>query len=433
MTLPNRGSSIPELRQAAGGQLGANEHFALAMLDDSGQLDPGFIGSEAVSNGRGRIVHRILDRSRALAVDIDDEKRIVAVGVAATTGVPSRFAVARYLTTGIPDLHFGGAVISTSPFASQFKAQPPPNGRGFVTLDFNIAGLTNCRATGVIAVLEPDGSIIVVGHGQNAEPPFRQAAVVARLTKFGGLDPSFGLATVVDQDGNPTPPDSNLAAGGTVVETTPQGVPVSYGRGFVVVKHPFENLFVRGVARTDSSLEANAPNNDAQHNFLVSGTAEGWLPAAFVLMFTAHGRYLPAVVPLKSDFEVPDSAGFFNNSKHGAYCVNGVTYFAYESEVPESDGLGWMTYGVPYGDHAGAGRGNGPDGAPTTGFGIFVNPHAAAEAGETGLTQSHGEEAPRLHIAVPGSTTGWMSGLRTPSVAAVAQILGGARCHQRAQ
>jgi uncharacterized delta-60 repeat protein len=131
--------------------------------------DDGSLDREFGSAGTGIVRIGLADSARALVVQPDD-KIVVAGSVAGSDG--GDFAVARFLSTGVPDPEFGG-------------------GDGFVTTDFGDEDIANAVALGL------NNAIVVVGSsGDSAEcDPFSDACVfaVARYNADGSPDTSFDV------------------------------------------------------------------------------------------------------------------------------------------------------------------------------------------------------------------------------------------------
>ena len=106
------------------------------------------------------------DRARSAALQPDG--RIVAAGFAISqNGGVQNFAVARYTSNGILDTSFSGD--------------------GKTQIDFG-----NCCQSATKVLLQSDGKIIAVGgsNGESSEDDF----LIARLTRRGALDATFGIA-----------------------------------------------------------------------------------------------------------------------------------------------------------------------------------------------------------------------------------------------
>jgi uncharacterized delta-60 repeat protein len=119
---------------AAGGRFSneVKERFALARYDPSGALDPTF-------GGDGRVVTGFAGDAFASGVAIHTDGKIVAAGrLTPFRGDGSKFALARYNTSGAPDPTFGGD--------------------GKVTTGFDPRGAS---ANGV--AIQADGKIVVAG------------------------------------------------------------------------------------------------------------------------------------------------------------------------------------------------------------------------------------------------------------------------------
>jgi uncharacterized delta-60 repeat protein len=141
---------------AGWGARGSQGGFGLARYKQSGALDATF-------GLRGKVASPLRKRSGASAVALQPDGKIVAAGYAGGDFANTfRFAVARYTTKGRLDHTFGS--------------------RGFVATKFG-SGEAFATAVG----LQPDGKIIAAGSNSDA-----QVVTLARYTRTGALDPSFG-------------------------------------------------------------------------------------------------------------------------------------------------------------------------------------------------------------------------------------------------
>ena len=137
--------------------------FAVARFSSSGSPDVSF-------NGTGVALTNFESEDRAAAVLLQSDGKIVAVGTASPEPAAGlRFALARYNANGSLDSSFGqnGQVVTT------------PGG---------------VWASAENALLQPDGKIIVVGSSW-ANPSF--VSTLARYDVHGNLDPSFGSGGII--------------------------------------------------------------------------------------------------------------------------------------------------------------------------------------------------------------------------------------------
>jgi uncharacterized delta-60 repeat protein len=138
---------------------GGSPTFAVARYTSTGSLDASFGSSGKVTTSFGGV------DDRAAGVVVQADGRIVAAGFTRMAiGGSSRFALARYNTTGSQDTSFGSS--------------------GLVTTSF---GGVNDQAAGV--TLQADGRIVAAGTAGTSSRPF---VGVARYTTSGSLDTSFG-------------------------------------------------------------------------------------------------------------------------------------------------------------------------------------------------------------------------------------------------
>lgn len=175
-----------------------------------GDLDPTF-GPD------GRVTTAFPGGSRATAVAIQADEKIVAVGAAAGPSSTGDFAVARYEPDGSLDATFGDAGMVTTALGGGWdEAQSvviQGNGRivvagtdswlrfalvryladGELDSSFGVGGIVRTNfapgqdvAWGV--AIQPDGKIVAVGAAGFAQEGFR----LARYRRDGSLDPTFG-------------------------------------------------------------------------------------------------------------------------------------------------------------------------------------------------------------------------------------------------
>ena len=139
----------------------SNSRFAVARYQTTGLLDPTF-----ASNGKVTTPFGSPSIASAASVAIQTDGRIVAAGYSGS-GSNSRFALARYLTTGALDTTFAG------------------NGKVTTTLGPYSEGTS-------LAIQPSDGKIVAAGNAIQAN---KGVFAVARYDPTtGGLDTSFGNA-----------------------------------------------------------------------------------------------------------------------------------------------------------------------------------------------------------------------------------------------
>lgn len=176
LALQPDGAILAGGKTLAGGDFGG--WFVLRFLSD-GTLDASF-GADGVVrtdvNGRGVV-------AEALDLVVQPDGRILAGGSTESVqiGLPSDFAIARYLADGTPDTTWGedGLVVTT-------------------VLDESESGTTPATPVRALA-LQPDGRVLAIGGGAL---PTRSAMhlFVARYLDDGTLDPSWGEAGVARPD-----------------------------------------------------------------------------------------------------------------------------------------------------------------------------------------------------------------------------------------
>jgi uncharacterized delta-60 repeat protein len=147
-----------------------NPQFAVAALSSSGAIDTAFDGGKVLFGSIG-------DSINGLAVQKNGD--IVAAGSATVNGV-SQIAVARLLTTGKLDTHFGNKGIETNAVGSVYDS----------------ASSVAIQSNGAIVVAGLTGS----GSGNSLSSDF----VVQRYTSAGKLDRSFAGGTVTTSFGQPS-------------------------------------------------------------------------------------------------------------------------------------------------------------------------------------------------------------------------------------
>jgi uncharacterized delta-60 repeat protein len=228
---------------------GKNQDFALSRYLPNGALDPTFgLGGKVVTSFG-------TDNDGAVALLRQPDGKLIAVGTAGSDfATKGEFALARYLPNGTLDPSFGSG--------------------GKVTTSFG------ARASAAAAVLQPDGSIVVLGGSSGR-------FALARYLPSGALDASFGSGgKVTTSFGND--------ADGVDVSLDLQGRIVAVGTLFSVTKVPKFFLVARytpagsldttftlsGVVRTTfgdgiTAAQAGAIQGD---KILVAGfyAATGW-------------------------------------------------------------------------------------------------------------------------------------------------------------
>jgi uncharacterized delta-60 repeat protein len=129
-----------------------------------GDLDPAFGGTGIVITD----LANNFDQANAVAVQVDGS--IVAAGFTSPGGGNASFLLARYTSTGSPDLSFGGT--------------------GYVT-----TAIGSGDAVINALVLQPDGNLVVAGSSAvGAKTVF---ALARYISATGALDPSFGTGGIV--------------------------------------------------------------------------------------------------------------------------------------------------------------------------------------------------------------------------------------------
>ena len=232
----------------SGGDL--DNDFALARYNPDGTLDPSF------GNG-GIVLTDFADGEEAYALALQADGKLVAAGIAATSGIGQMFGLARYNPDGSLDPGFGSGGTVTTAFASGI-VQPSglavqPDGKlvaaGSVlvgsTLDFALVRYrpdgtldrTFGKAGRVITeftpndddaqalVLQADGKLVLAGSA-NVSGHFDFA--LARYRPDGKLDRTFGKTGKVTTDF--TGPDDSDAANALALQ--PDGKLVAAGFAF---------------------------------------------------------------------------------------------------------------------------------------------------------------------------------------------------------
>ncbi|MQY30469.1 delta-60 repeat domain-containing protein [Nocardia aurantia] len=143
-----------------------------------GTLDIGF-------GAHGKVWSPVGPESRARAVAVQPDGRIVAAGVTRDTAQGDNFAIVRYLPDGTEDPAFGD--------------------KGVVSADFD--GRSDVAAA---VLVQPDGRIVAVGTSRGDGDG--DIIAVARYTADGRPDPAFGVAGQVSTDLGSRADHGNAAA-----------------------------------------------------------------------------------------------------------------------------------------------------------------------------------------------------------------------------
>ncbi|HEY1358577.1 MAG TPA: hypothetical protein VGF21_09745 [Thermoleophilaceae bacterium] len=141
-------------------------HFFVARFDSGGTLDPTFDGDSGTGNGIVETRNIPGSNSRASAMVIQADDKIVVAGTTESPTNDTDFALARYLPNGKLDTSFGG-------------------GDGIVTTDFD-----NFVDLGLAVGLASGGGIIV-GGWSDVDSVGNHHFALARYTAAGVLDPGF--------------------------------------------------------------------------------------------------------------------------------------------------------------------------------------------------------------------------------------------------
>ncbi|NJO00104.1 MAG: hypothetical protein HC875_41335 [Anaerolineales bacterium] len=152
----------PDGKIVAGGvSSGIPDRFALARYTITGTLDNTF-------GNNGSVTTTVGTNGSIMAIAIQPDSKIIAVG-SGTSGGQTVFALARYTVTGSMDSTFGYNGIVTTPIGS--------------------------NASGRAVVLQSDGKILVAGRSSIGNLPLTFA--LTRYTITGSLDSTFGNSGVV--------------------------------------------------------------------------------------------------------------------------------------------------------------------------------------------------------------------------------------------
>jgi uncharacterized delta-60 repeat protein len=179
-----------------------SKDFALARFSPNGVLDRSFGDGGLVTENR-----RVLTTDIIHGIVIQPDGRIVVAGVSfedvLTLSPHGDFLVARYLSTGKPDLTFGIGGLTTTDFGNGSYDEP------------------------YAVVLQPDGKVVLGGYTNSGNDPGvlfgADQLALARYLPSGLLDPSFGHGGKVVFDGGSLDerilalalaPDGSLVAGG---------------------------------------------------------------------------------------------------------------------------------------------------------------------------------------------------------------------------
>ena len=158
----------PKLRAfAMAGLLGLAASRTLAAAD--GALDPSFNGSGMATVAVGGIAVGL-----AAAAQPDGKVLVAGRSELPTPSDPDNvaFVIARHNADGTADSTFG------------------PLHDGAVTVDFDLGEPGQRQDVATAIALQPDGRIVVAGYATVGS--FERHLAVARLTRFGILDPTFG-------------------------------------------------------------------------------------------------------------------------------------------------------------------------------------------------------------------------------------------------
>jgi uncharacterized delta-60 repeat protein len=193
---------------AAGYSVGAHNNFALARFNPDGSVDNSF-------SGDGKLITDFIVGSRAYALEIQPDGKILAAGYAG-----SNIGIARYLPDGTPDNSFAGPAKQAITFGSFSLAkalaiQPDQkiliagytvdnfghqdfgllrlNTNGSLDLSFSGDGKQSTEFLGdddmaEDVVLQPDAKIILAGSAENAGIPH---FALSRYNPDGSPDNSF--------------------------------------------------------------------------------------------------------------------------------------------------------------------------------------------------------------------------------------------------
>ena len=193
---------------------GFNYNIALARYKVDGSLDTSF-------GMGGMAVFDLLSQVSIFDVELQSDGRIVVAGfITFDSSLPAvDFFVARFTSSGSPDLSFGG-------------------GDGFESTDF-----FNPRDYAFSLVIQPDGKIVVAG-GTNDEFGGSYGYLnfdycMARYNADGSLDTSFGTGgrVVTESFGKGRPADLLLVANGKIVQAVTSQTPQTSYADFALIRY----------------------------------------------------------------------------------------------------------------------------------------------------------------------------------------------------
>lgn len=148
---------------------GGSTTLAVARYESDGQLDTTFNTTGKVLTDVSFLEHGAAGTSRALAIAIQSDGRILVAGSSVHSG-HTEMALARYTPAGALDASFGGNGIVTHQIADHAWA-------------YDLA-------------IQADGKVVVAGHVDMTSAPTARIALVRYLDN-GTLDPTFGSSGVV--------------------------------------------------------------------------------------------------------------------------------------------------------------------------------------------------------------------------------------------
>ena len=193
-----------------------NSEFMIVQLTSNGTIDPTFGTSGAQFIPFGTTASPDTNSSAA-ALAIGPTGKLVALGDTTLPSGDTVFAIAQVNTNGVLDTTF--------------------NGTGTTTVDFHLAGSTPEDDVANNLVVQPNGSIVVVGQAflaPNSSGIALSDAAVVRLTSSGALDTSFNgtgeLTYSYNLGGSSQDTANSVALEGTLIAiagTTTQVSPTS--------------------------------------------------------------------------------------------------------------------------------------------------------------------------------------------------------------
>lgn len=215
--------------------------FAVARFNANGTPDTTF-------NGTGTALINVgVSESKAFAVAIQPDGKIVLAGLARSVDGSQVFGIARFNTNGTPDITFNGTGTAVVEIAATFGGDSAGQG----------------------VALQKDGKIVVSGYAELAPQNF----AVARLNTDGTLDTTFNASG----DGSGTP-------GTNVTTIDGLGEQDAFGRGVVI--QPNGKIVIAGqVVITDGS---GLPDNFAIARFTSDGLVDATFNASGSLPGTAN-------------------------------------------------------------------------------------------------------------------------------------------------